>query len=402
MIVDAAFLADPYPAYAALREAGPLHRSEAFAGGAWLLPRHADVDAVLRDTARFSARRTGGWVRRASGSRAEAAGFQRLFARAMLFLDAPEHPRLRAAVAAGFGAAALRDAAPRIARRVESLLDAVDGRAGFDAVADLARPLPAAAMAMLMGVPAADEAAFVAASDDLAAFIGEPRPTASQQRAAQAALLALRSCFEGIVARRGGAPGDDLVGTLLRAEAEGRLHSRAEMLAQCAMLLFAGHETTRHLIAVGLRALLAEPARWQRLAGDPALLPHAVRELLRHDSPVQYTGRRVAADTLLHGRRLRRGELVIALVGSANRDPARWPRPDALELDRRAGPGLAFGAGPHACLGAALTLLEAETAFAALLRRFPHLRLDPAGAGGAEWLGSPLYRGLRRLRVDTA
>lgn len=138
----------------------------------------------------------------------------------------------------------------------------------------------------------------------------------------------------------------DLIGHLLYAEAEGKIEAGAELLAQCAMLLFAGHETTRNLLGNGLHALLSHPEQWQRLQQTPELLPNALRELLRYESPVQYTGRRVATDMMLHGRQLRRGVLVVALIGAANRDPARFRNPDELDITRREGSHLSFGHGP--------------------------------------------------------
>ena len=396
MIIDAAFRADPYPGYAALREAGPIHWSEEFFGGAWLLTRHADVEAVLRDAARFSAQRTGGWVMRSRAARSELMDFQQLFARAMLFLDAPDHTRIRSVLNAGFRNDVLQQFAPAIGQRVDALLDAVDADAGFDFMQALARPLPAEVMAMLMDIPAADRGDFIAWSDDLATFIGAPIPSLEQARRARTSLLAMSGYFEQLVPQRRHASGDDLVSRLLRAEAAGDIQPGAELLAQCTMLLFAGHETTRNLLGNGLQALLADPASWQRLQREPALLPGAVRELLRFDSPVQYTGRRVTADLVLHGQQLRRGDLVVALIASANRDPARHTDPDRLDVARRPGGLLSFGAGPHVCIGAGLTLMEAEIVFDRLLRRFPGLqRVDAQPC----WSGNAVYRGLGALPV---
>jgi cytochrome P450 len=395
-IVDAAFLADPYPTYAALRDAGPIHWSEEFFGGAWLLTRHADVEAVLRDSVRFSAQRTGGWVMQSPAARSDLKGFQQLFARAMLFVDAPDHARLRRVLNAGFRGDVLQRLAPAIGQRVDALLDVVDADAGFDFMEALARPLPAEVMAMLMGIAADDRADFIAWSDDLAAFIGAPLPSLDQARRAQTGLLAMGAYFERLVPQRRAAPGDDLVSRLLRAEAAGDVQPGAELLAQCAMLLFAGHETTRNLLGNGLQALLADPLQWQRLQREPALLPGALRELLRFDSPVQYTGRRVAADLVLKGQPLSRGELVVALIASANRDPARYEQADRLDITRSPGSLLSFGAGPHVCIGAGLSLMEAEIVFDRLLRRCPRLRLAQALP---RWSGNAVYRGLSELPV---
>ena len=421
-----AFLRDPYPTYRTLRDAAPVVWSDEFFGGAWLLSRHADVELVLRD-ARFSAQRTGGWVMHPADAaptpgregRLALAGFQRLFARAMIFLDAPDHARVRHAMSAAFRAADVQRLAPRIERAVARRLAAIDSAAPFDFVSALARPLPAEVIGLLMGLDAdtgtgidtrqggtetEPPADLVAWSDELADFIGASAPSRAQALRAQAALLAMARHFDALLARRraalsGGAePHDDVIGRLLQAERSGQIRGSAELLAQCVMLLFAGHETTRHLLAGGLRTLLSHPDQWHRLQRDPTLLNSAVRELLRFDSPVQYSGRRVATDLSLHGQTLRRGELVVALIGAANRDPARHERPDDFDITRRAAPPLAFGHGPHVCIGAALTMIEAQAVFSQVLQRWPDLVLaQPNDA--AHWTGNALYRGLTDLSV---
>lgn len=398
-MVDAAFLQDPYPAYAALREAAPIHWSDEFFGGAWLLTRHADVEAVLRDP-RFSAQRTGGWVNNAAeGSGLELKGFQRLFARAMLFLDAPDHQRVRRVLNAAFAPQAMRALAPRIEAWTTDLLDAVDADRGFDFIAAVARPLPSQVMAAMMGIEPEAQADFIVWSDDLAAFIGAPKPGPELARRAQTSLIAMSDYFERLLPQRRRAPGDDLVSRLVTAEAEGRIQAGAELLAQCAMLLFAGHETTRNLLGNGLHALLADRDEWQRLQAEPALWPNAVRELLRVDSPVQYTGRRVAQDLVLHGQTLRRGDLVVALIGAANRDPRRHADPDRLDVGRQQIGALSFGLGPHVCIGASLSLMEAEIALRQVASRWPTLR---AADAVARWSGNPVYRGLSALPVRKA
>ena len=395
--VDAAFLANPYPAYQALREAGPLHWSTEFFGGAWLLTRHADVEQVLRDP-RFSAQRTGGWVTDREETKGELAGFQQLFARAMLFLDAPDHTRIRKVLNAGFKPAQIQALEPFIAQTVAELLDAVGDAPRFDFMQAVARQLPTRVIAKMMGIEEAANADFAVWSDDLAVFIGAPLATHQQARRAQASLLAMGRYFEQLIAERRQNPGDDLVSRLLQAEADGALLNHAELLAQCAMLLFAGHETTRNLLGNGLRALLAHPDQWQRLQQDPNLVPSAVRELLRFDSPVQYTGRRVATDLQLHGQTLRRGDLVVPLIGSANRDPDRHPEPDKLDVAGRDGASISFGTGPHVCIGALLTRIEAEITFRQVLQRWPNLRLAD---GPPQWADNPAYRGLLSLDVVT-
>jgi cytochrome P450 len=397
--LDAAFVQNPYPRYRAWREAGRLHWRPAFFGGAWVLSHHADVEAALRDP-RLSAQRTGGWVMQDDTARQELKGFQELFARAMLFVDAPEHPRLRRVMNAGFRADTIQALAPQIEAMVTRRLDAITSpEQGFDAMAALARPLPAEVIARLMGVAEGDalQPQFITWSDDLAHFIGAPQPTLALARRAQAGLLGMARYFEQqLQQRRGQPPRDDLVGRLLQAVDAGEIDAGPELLAQCAMLLFAGHETTRNLLGNGLWALLSTPGAWQQLQDEPALLPNAVRELLRFEAPVQYTGRRVATDLEWHGQTLRRGELVVALIGAANRDPARHAAPDVLDLTRDKPGLLAFGSGPHVCIGASLSLLEAQIVFAQLLKRWPDLRLmDTTPA----WAPNPVYRGLVQLNV---
>lgn len=395
--IDDGFLRDPYPAYRFWRESAPIHWSDEFFGGAWLLARHEDVERMLRDP-RFSAQRTGGWVMGTDETaRAELKDFQQLFARAMLFVDGEDHRRLRRLMNAGFRPDAMQALAPAIDGLADELLAGIDATQGFDVMQALARPLPARVIARLLGVEEGEHAQFVAWSEGLAEFIGAPRPTLAQARRAQVGLLAMGRYFESRLQR--GSDGDDLTSRLARAADEGTLRDRSELLAQCAMLLFAGYETTRNLLGNGLHHLLSHPWAWRELHQDPQRLPGAVRELLRFDSPVQYTGRRVAADLVLHGRQLRRGDLVIGLIGAANRDPRRFEEPDRLDVLRKPVPSLSFGSGPHVCIGAALTMVEAEAVLRQLLRRWPGLRLLEAAP---EWNGNPLYRGLRRLKVATA
>jgi cytochrome P450 len=391
-LVTPAFLANPYPAYRAWQEAGPIHWSDEFFGGAWLVTRHADVELVLRDP-RFSAQRTGAWIKDREGVPGELKGFQELFARALLFLDAPDHPRIRKVLHAGFRPDTLQGLAPHIERVTTELLDRVAHQDTFDFIEAVARPLPVRVMVLVLGIEKPDED-FMAWSDDLASFIGEAHPTRAQARSAQASLLAMGRYFESLLAIKRKTPSNDLVSRLAQAQASGEIEGGAELLAQCAMLLFAGHETTRHLLGSSVHTLLAHPAQWQRLEREPELLPGAVRELLRFESPVQYTGRRVAADMVLHGAQLRRGELVLAMIGAAGRDPARYPEPDVLDIERGHGSSLAFGSGPHVCIGAALTLMEARIVLGQLLKRWPGLRLLDAAP---RWGEKPAYRGLVAL-----
>lgn len=410
-MINEAFLNDPYPAYHALRAQGALHWSPEFCGGAWLLTGHADVASVLRDP-RFSVRRAGGWANSSGpGALAELREFKRIFSRSLLFVDAPQHTRLRQVMNAGFKPAALQELGPQIQMIVDRLLEqvltkAADSGAGefaefvqFDFMRDFARPLPALVIAGMLGIAAEDRGEFVAWSDDIAAFIGSPTPTLEIARAAQVSLIAMNEYFRQLLPQRRAALGDDLMSQLIRAEATGGIITTKELLAQCCTLLFAGHETTRNLLGNGMLALLQHPEQWQALQGTPSLLPSALKELLRFDSPVQYTGRRLKVDVEMHGQLMKKGDLVIPLIGAANRDPAKFTDPDRLDIARNQGAHLSFGYGPHVCIGATLTYLEAEIAMRSVMQRLPQLQL--AGVTQS-WGGNAVYRSLNRLSLKFA
>ncbi len=395
--IDEAFLDDPYPAYQAWREEGAMLWSDDFFGGAWLLTRHADVEAALRDPS-LSAQRTGGWVMAAAQQgRTELRPFQSLFARAMLFLDAPDHGRLRRILMPAFRPEALAQLQAWLDATVVERVSALDG--SFDFMAQIARPLPARVIGRLMDVDPALDTAFMRWCDDIAVFIGAAQPEHAQLLRAQRSLLEMIAYFEReLLPWRRQHLGDDLVSRLLQAESEGQIESSLELLAQCAMLLFAGYETTRNLLGNGLHALLSHPGQWRLLCQQPELAGNAVRELLRFDSPVQWTGRRATRAMTLCGQPVQRGDLILPLIGSANRDPARHSDPDTLQIDR-ANPGaLSFGSGAHICIGAALTQMEAQTVLRALAVHQPGLVLE----GTPVRNGNPLYRGLAALPLRGA
>jgi len=393
---------DPYRGYALLRDKGRVFWSGDYFGGAWVVTGHDDVRAVLQDP-RLSAQRTGGWLMQPADDaglpRQELADLQQLFARALLFLDSPDHPRVRRAMHAAFQPASIMALKPRIVAMVDALLDGIEARhaAGepFDFIDEFARLLPAEVIAALLGLSPEPPGQFARWSSQLASFLGATRPSVTGVLRARDSMLALRGFFEDeIERRRPRRGGDDLLGRLIMAVDAGQIHGMTELLSQCAMLLFAGYETTRHSLGTSLYWLLSHPGAWQRLQSDAALLPGAVRELLRWDSPVQYTGRRARSDFELCGEPVRRGDLVVPLIGAANRDPAKYADPDSLLLDRKVGMPLSFGAGPHVCIGAMLTLTELEVALTRITQRWPALERLPMAE---RWIEQPLYRGLEAL-----
>ncbi|MFG6440239.1 cytochrome P450 [Roseateles sp. LKC17W] len=395
------FHGDPYARYQALRLQGPIHWTPDLFGGAWLLTTFDGVQAALKDP-RLSAQRTGGWVMRhalrGSPERKHLTAMQRLFARAMLFVDKPAHPRLRSVMQHAFRPARIEALRGQVAGLVHNLIGDIERRipatASFDFIEHFATPLPSRVVSRFLGLRMVDDARFLSWSSGLAAFLGAVEPTADETRAAHDSLAAMSDEIDRRI-RADDLEEDGLIASLVEAQAQGRIESREELLAQCVMLLFAGHETTRHLLGTAVYWLLQEPGRWRTLE-DPARVRTSVRELLRWDSPVQFTGRRANCDFDLFGVALRRGDLVLPLLGSANRDPARYGAANHLDLDRQLGMPLSFGSGPHVCIGAALTLMEAECALGELVRRWPGLQM---AEHSPPWIEAPLYRGLRRLEL---
>ncbi len=364
------FLADPYRAYRRLRESAPVYRHPVLR--VWFLSRHADCQAVLRDP-RFSVDRSR--VKAPPGmnpARSLSPDFVEAIQCSLLMLDPPGHTRIRHLVNKAFTLRAVERLRPRLETLVEELLDRVEPAGEMEFVRDFASPLPVTVIAELLGVPEEDRGPLKRWSDDLTALLDPfhaPGGLAGAQRAFQGA----QRSFAKLFAERRRAPRDDLLSALVSAEERGDVLSEAELLSVCMLILGAGHETTTNLLGNAMLALLAHPQERERLDADPSLIKTAVEELLRFDSPVQATDRVALEDLEIDGHAIRGGQLVVTLLGSANRDPERFPDPDRLDLGRGDNAHLAFGLGTHFCLGAQLARLEAQVALPALLRRFPDL-----------------------------
>ena len=380
---------DPYPTYAKLRARDPVHRSRLLQ--AWVFTRYADVDAILRDHRRFSSdprKRPAPRRRRASLPRAEEPS--------MLFLDPPDHTRLRALVNKAFTPRAVAALEPHVRELATTLLDAVDDPSAFDLMEAVAKPLPVIVIAEMLGIPPEDRARFAVWSDQRARIL-EPTLTAGERETAEAAMRALDDYLMPIIGARRADPRDDVISALAQAEEEGDRLTEREVLIMLRLLLVAGNETTTNLIGNGMLALLRHPDQLAALRDDPALIPSAVEELLRFDSPVQVDVRYALDDCDVNGFALRRGDGVVMLLGAANRDPDRFPAPDRLDVGRREQNHLAFGRGIHHCLGAPLARLEGRVVLETLIERFGSLRLlDPRPA----FRNSVVLRGLHALPVS--
>ena len=348
---------DPYAVYRKIRDKDPVHRMRLV--DAWVLTRYEDADVMLRDHARFSN---------------EDRRFHDTGLTTLLDIDPPDHTRLRALVSRAFTPRSVRSWHDRVQAIADRLLDAVAGQDRFDLIAALGYPLPVTVIAEMLGVPAEDMDRFEGWSNDIALIV-EPILTPAQVEGVRRATEELFAYFETIVEARQREPQDDIVSALLAAEEEGDKLSREELLSTMLLILVAGNETTRNLIGNGMLALLGHPDQLRRLRDEPGLLEPAVDELLRYDSPVQLDGRVVREDVEMGGKRVRAGDKVIALIGAANRDPAAFANPDALDIARSEKSHLSFGRGIHYCLGASLAVLEARIAFRGLLDRFPSIRM---------------------------
>ena len=385
------FLENPYPAYASLRRSDPVHFSAALQ--AWVLTRYDDCERVLRDPTTFSSS-----AERATGQLAQTLLQQRRQfplgeVPTVLNSDPPTHTRLRALVNRAFTPHTVEDLRPHIEEIAGSLLAEARSGQPFDLVTGFAQPLPIIVIAELLGVPSSDRDLFKRWSNAIAATTNvlNPPPVLEAAREATAELVAY---LDRVVAERRQSLADDLISALVRVEDGGERLSHEELLAFSILLLLAGNETTTNLIGNGMLALAANPEQAARIRSDAACLPGAVEELLRYDSPVQGVVRFTTARAEVGGREIEAGATVLAMVAAANRDPARFPDPDRLDVTREDNRHLSFGRGIHFCLGAPLARLEGEVAFGALLRRFPRLEV---AAPGARRQGTLALRGLASL-----
>ena len=358
---------DPYPVYAKLRARDPVHYSRLM--DAWVFTRYRDADAILRDHRHFSSD-----PRKRKASKRQRASLPSPEDMTMLFLDPPDHTRLRALVNKAFTRKAVNALEPHVRGLMESLLDDVEDPAGFDWMEAVANPLPVIVIAEMLGVPPEDRAQFRIWSDRRARIL-EPTITAREREIAEAAAQSLDAYFLPVVEDRRAAPRNDIISALVQAEEAGDTLTEHEMLTMVRLLLVAGNETTTNLLGNGLLALLRHPEQLNALREDPDLVPAAVEELLRFDSPVQTDFRTAVEDCDVNGFPAQRGQNVVVLIGAANHDPAVFDAPDRLDVHRRDAAHISFGRGIHHCLGAQLARLEARVAFEVLLERFSSIRL---------------------------
>jgi cytochrome P450 len=386
------FIKDPYPAYARLRATDPMHLNSF---GAFVASRHAEASLVLRDK-RFGKDFVNRSVKRYGEKIMDEPVF-RSMSHWMLQQDPPDHTRLRGLVVKAFTARRVEDMRPRIQQIVDETLDAVADRGHMDLIADFAYRLPVTIICDMLGIPEEHREIFHQRSGEGGRLLDPVPLSAADIAEGNAGNMMSQLYFQQLFELRRKNPADDLTTQLVQAEQDGSKLSNEELTANIILLFGAGHETTVNLIGNGLLALHRNPDQLALLKARPDLISNAIEEFLRYDSSVQMTGR-VALEDIedLGGKKIPKGDTVLCLLGSANRDPAAYPdRPDSLDITRSNVKPLSFGGGIHHCLGAQLARIEAEIAILTLLRRLPDLRLDDAQ--NPEWRSTFVLRGLKRL-----
>jgi pimeloyl-[acyl-carrier protein] synthase len=382
---------DPYPIYAFIRNHEPVHHAP---DGSWVLTRYDHSAALLRDP-RFSTNP----ARLTEGPDAAAMGpIRQVGSSLMMFLDPPDHTRLRSLVSQAFTPRMVESLRPRIELLVDELLDAVVETGEMDVLADLAYPLPTVVICELLGVPPEDRERFKSWSADASRLLDGYLDQAAMDKGMVAGMY-LFQYFTDLVEARRREPRNDLLSALLAAETSGDKLTHAELLSTATLLFVAGFETTMNLVGNGTLALLRNPDELARMREDPSLVRSGVEELLRYDSPVHVTARIATRDVEIGGFTVREGEQAVAIIGAANRDPEQFPDPDRLDVARTPNRHLAFGGGPHFCLGAALARLEGQILFDRLLRRVPDLELVTTQPTYREHY---VIRGLNELKVRFA
>lgn len=374
-LFGAAMLADPYSVFRQLRENDPVHWSDPMQ--AWVLTRYEDVAAVLND-GRFSSQRMARARHRFPQPELQPL-FDTLGAR-MSEKDEPDHKRMRALVHDAFTRTAVESWEPQIQQRIDSLLDAIadHGRAEF--ISEFAVPLPVLVILEIVGIPAEDRRQIKAWCDDFAvvALNFYAGMTEQQAKAGLSSTIAFGEYLRERVKVVSESQTSNLLSGLIQAQHEGTKLSLEELLANVLLVLSAGNETTTCLLGNALAALLQNPVQLQLLRDDPSLIPGAIEEFLRYDPPVQFLGRLATEDVQIRSSKIREGDMVLAVIGAANRDPENFLNPDQLDVTRTHVNHLSFGHGPHFCVGSQLSRLEAKLALTAIVERFPDLKLDPS------------------------
>ncbi|MGB2694350.1 MAG: cytochrome P450 [Dehalococcoidia bacterium] len=392
--LDPSFRIDPYSVYARLRAEDPVHESPF---GALVFSRYADCVAILRDPLSSSDQRNAEVYQQAVADGAIEVDERVIDAEPFLFLDPPDHTRLRGLVSKAFTPRVIERLRPRIEVWVDELLDAVAKKGSLEVIEDIAYPLPVNVICEMLGVPSEDHVRFRDWSREAARSLDPVEllpPEALEARTRT--IESFRDYFSELIEKRRTNPRDDLLSALIAAEEAGDKLNKEELLATCILLLVAGHETTVNLIGNGMLALLRNPDQLDLLRSEPALAQSAVEEILRYDPPVQMTVRSALEDMDVRGLTLPKGTQSVILLASGNRDEAEFPNAERFDIRRADNHHLAFGFGIHYCLGAPLARVEGEIALRSLVQRFENLQLQTEAP---EYKENIVLRGLASLPV---
>lgn len=391
-LLDPDVLANPYPLFHRLRSEDPVHWDPFL--HAWVVTRYQDVVTVLH---RYSAQRTPTPDQLSQMGLASLNPIAQLMVKQMLFMDAPAHTRLRSLAAYAFSPQRVRVLREHICDITSRLLDKVLSHGSMDVIADLAEPLPCIVTAEMLGVPVEDYQQLKAWSQDFAEMLGNFQHNPDRVPQILKSVGEMTAYFRSAMQQQRMQPRDGLVRSLMTAEVNGDRLSEEEVIANCIVTMVGGQETTTNLIGNGVLSLLRNPKEVEKLRSDPSLIPSAVEELLRYESPSQHTARLAPEDTVLGGKRILKRQAVIAVMAAGNRDPERFPDPDRLDITRTDNRHLAFGWAAHFCFGAALARIEGQTAFELMLSRLGDWTLQP---GPLFWRTNLGLRGLTRLPIS--
>jgi cytochrome P450 len=390
-LLDPAVLADPYPLYERLRTEDPVHWDPYL--HAWVVTRYADVLQVFQV---MSADRTPSPERLAALGMEQLGPIARVMVRQMLFLDPPEHSRVRGLASAAFTPRRVERLRERIQEITDGLLDAVVADGEMDVMDVIANPLPAIVTAEMFGMPVEDHRKLKDWSQDFAEMLGNFQHNPGRATRVLASVEGMTTYFRDLVRRQATDPTEGLINALATAVVDGDRLTEEEVVANVIVTMVGGQETTTNLIGNGLLTLLRHPDELRRLRDDLSIMPSAVEELLRYESPSQHTARLARTDVELGGKLIKKRDAVIAVMGAANRDPERFREPDRLDLLRADNRHVAFAWASHFCFGAPLARLEGQIVLSTMLRRLPHMRLK---SESVEWRPNLGLRGLTALPV---
>jgi pimeloyl-[acyl-carrier protein] synthase len=390
-LLDPDVLANPYPLYARLREEAPVYFDPFL--HTWVVTRYADVLRVLLT---FSADRTPSPEQLSAMGMSAVGPIAKVMVKQMLFLDPPDHTRLRTMAATVFSPRRVKVLEQHIRSIANSLIDKVLAKGRMDVMSDIAEPLPAIVTAELLGVPVEDHDQLKDWSKDFAEMLGNYQHNPNRIPGVLKSTEAMTQYFRARIAEQKTEPQEGLIQSLLTAEINGDRLTEEEVIANTIVTMVGGQETTTNLIGNGMLTLLRNPAEKERLMADYTLIPSAVEELLRFESPSQQTGRIAREDVEIGGQAIRKGQAIIAVMASGNRDAERFPDPDTLDLARTDNRHLAFGWAAHFCFGAPLARLEGQIMLETMLRRLPQMTLETDNLTWRENLG---LRGLNSLPV---